>query len=547
MIKKIVGLFSCVLSLTASAQIPESIVKDLSRVDSNRIKAHVAYLADDKLMGRKAGYPGYKMAVDYVVDQYKKMGLQPAGEKGGYLQEVYLRNSKINPQTASFTLTLPSGEQKSLQWGVDYVMTPHPEKESVDFNAPLVFVGAGFDTPQINFEDYRNIDVKGKIVVILRKIPEDAAANVKLHLNYPATAQAFAARHGAIGVLVCNYTNSPVVFRTSATNYSLNGINASMSGSGQRVSSAAALGGKIQVAGGLSVQALQQLMQAENIALDELWQKLERGEYVSRPLKSKVKGHYENTFTNLLSYNVIGKIEGSDAKLKKEYVIHSAHLDHLGVGKPVNGDSIYNGAHDNASGVACALEIARTYASLKEKPKRSLLFLMVTAEESGLLGSGYFVAFPTVPKKQIVADINTDMPTLLAPLESVAPLGAEHSSLLNAVENAAQALQLKIEPDPDPSEGRFVRSDQYNFVKAGIPALHIKYGYAKASPALNLAEKVRVWRDANYHKVSDNLNDSFVWSAGVTYVKVNFLVSYQIAQNPARPTWNKGDFFEVRK
>ncbi len=543
MIKKFLGLF--LVSLTASAQIPQSILTEINTIDSNRIKAHVAYLADDKLLGRKAGAPGYKMAADYIVEQYKKMGLQPAGEKGGYLQEVYLRNSKIKPETASLTLTLPSGEQKALKWGVDFVFTPHPEKTTVDFNAPLVFVGAGFDTPQINFDDYRNVNVKGKIVVVLRKIPENVPANVKLHLGYPATAQAFAAKHGAIGVLVCNYTNSPILFRSSATNYSLNGINASVSKSGERVSSAAALGGKIQVAGGLSVQALQQLMQAEGIALDALWLKLERGEYVSQPLKSKISGHYESTFTNMLSYNVIGKIEGSDSKLKKEYVIHSAHLDHLGTGKPVNGDSIYNGAHDNASGVACALEIARTYANLKEKPKRSLLFLMVTAEEMGLLGSGYFTAFPTVPKRQIVADINTDMPTLLAPLESVAPLGAEHSSLQKVVEEAAKAVNLQVEPDPDPSEGRFVRSDQYNFVKAGIPALHIKYGYAKANPALNLAEKVKIWRDANYHKVSDNLNDSFVWSAGRKYVQVNFLISYLIAQNPVRPSWNKGDFFEV--
>ncbi|OZI09094.1 peptidase M28 [Siphonobacter sp. BAB-5385] len=543
MIKKFLGLF--LVSLTASAQIPQSILTEINTIDSNRIKAHVAYLADDKLLGRKAGAPGYKMAADYIVEQYKKMGLQPAGEKGGYLQEVYLRNSKIKPETASLTLTLPSGEQKSLKWGVDFVFTPHPEKTTVDFNAPLVFVGAGFDTPQINFDDYRNVNVKGKIVVVLRKIPENVPANVKLHLGYPATAQTFAAKHGAIGVLVCNYTNSPILFRSSATNYSLNGINASVSKSGERVSSAAALGGKIQVAGGLSVQALQQLMQAEGIALDALWLKLERGEYVSQPLKSKISGHYESTFTNMLSYNVIGKIEGSDSKLKKEYVIHSAHLDHLGTGKPVNGDSIYNGAHDNASGVACALEMARTYANLKEKPKRSLLFLMVTAEEMGLLGSGYFTAFPTVPKRQIVADINTDMPTLLAPLESVAPLGAEHSSLQKVVEEAAKAVNLQVEPDPDPSEGRFVRSDQYNFVKAGIPALHIKYGYAKANPALNLAEKVKIWRDANYHKVSDNLNDSFVWSAGRKYVQVNFLISYLIAQNPVRPSWNKGDFFEV--
>jgi Zn-dependent M28 family amino/carboxypeptidase len=165
----------------------------------------------------------------------------------------------------------------------------------------------------------------------------------------------------------------------------------------------------------------------------------------------------------------------------------------------------------------------------------------------GLLGSGYFTAFPTVKKSQIVADINTDMPTLLAPLESVAPLGAEHSSLQKVVETAASIAKLEVEPDPDPSEGRFVRSDQYNFVKAGIPALHIKYGYRFSNPSLNLAEKVKKWREANYHKPSDEITNGFVWAAGKTYARVNFLVSYLVAQNPVRPTWNKGDFFEVKK
>ena len=532
-----------VLSTNAQSLVSDQVLTHLETIDTNRIKAHVAYLSDDKLRGRLPGKEGYLMAVDYVVKQYKEMGLKPAGEKGTYLQKVILRKTKLVKETAKFTLTLPDGKKQELTLGNDLAIYPHPERKSVDFNAPLVFVGAGFDAPQISLQDYKNINVKGKIVVVLRRVPENLLANVKLHLQYPATLQEFALKNGAIGVLVCNYTNSMVQFKAAANNMVSNGVSASVTAKGKRTSSAAVLGGKIVVAGGISVPTLQGLMRAENNMLDSTWQQLEKGKYVSKMLKSSISGHYESTFEDIVSYNVVAKMEGSDAKLTKEYVIHSAHLDHLGVGRPINGDSIYNGAHDNASGVACALEIARMYSKLSQKPKRSLLFLLVTAEEMGLLGSGYFAAFPTVAKAQIVADINTDMPTLLAPLESVAPLGAEHSSLQKVVEQAANLAKLEVEPDPDPSEGRFVRSDQYNFVKAGIPALHIKYGYRFSNPNLNLAEKVKKWREANYHKPSDEITNGFVWSASKKYVQVNFLTSYLIAQNPVRPTWNKGDFF----
>lgn len=539
------------LSLSTFAQnsISEQVLKHLDNIDTNRIKAHVAYLSDDKLKGRLPGREGYQMAVDYAINQYKEMGLKPAGEKGTYTQKVMLRKAKLVKETAKFTLTLPNGEKKELSLGNDLSIYPHPELKSVDFKAPLVFVGSGFDAPQINIEDYKGLDVKGKIVVVLRRTPENLPANVKLHLGYPATLQAFAAQNGAIGVLVCNYTNSVVQFKAAANSMVSNGISASVTAKGKRTSSASVLGGKIKVAGGISVAALQDLMRAENNMLDSTWQQLEKGKYVSKSLKSMISGHYESTYQDIESYNVVAKLEGTNRKLKKEYVIHSAHLDHLGVGRPINGDSIYNGAHDNASGVACALEIARSYATLPtaDKPKRSLLFLLVTAEEMGLLGSGYFATYPTVKKKRIVADINTDMPTLLAPLESVAPLGAEHSSLQKVVETAASIAKLEVEPDPDPSEGRFVRSDQYNFVKAGIPALHIKYGYRFSNPSLNLAEKVKKWREAHYHKPSDEITNGFVWAAGKTYARVNFLVSYLIAQTPEKPTWNKGDFFEVKK
>ncbi len=527
----------------SQANVSQEILNHIESIDSNIIKAHVTYLADDKLLGRQPGKPGYQMAVDYVVDQFKKLGLKPQGENNGYLQKVILRNTKLLKEKSNVVLIFPSGKAKNLILGEEINLYPHPEKKTVDLSAPLVFVGAGFDATKLGFNDYKNIDVKNKIVVIMRKIPEKVSENVKRHLTYSSTYQEFAAKNGAVGMIICYYTLTPTQFKTGATSILNSGLSASVNAKGDRVSSSQVLGGKMQFVASVSVSILKELMQNEDSSFDSTWHQLERGEYVSKSLKSTIKIHYESKFDDIVSYNIIGKIEGSDPKLKKEYVIHSGHLDHIGVSKPINGDSINNGAHDNASGIACSLEIARMYATLKAKPKRSILFVFCTAEEMGLLGSGYFAKYPTVPVKNLVADVNMDMPTIIAPLESVAPLGAEHSSLWNVVEQAATALNLKIETDPDPAEGRFVRSDQYNFLKAGIPALHIKYGYKFSNPDLHLFEKVKIFRENHYHKPSDNVNDSFVWAAGRKYAQVNFLVSYLVAQNPIRPNWLKGDFF----
>jgi len=244
---------------------------------------------------------------------------------------------------------------------------------------------------------------------------------------------------------------------------------------------------------------------------------------------------------------VIGLIPGSDKNLKNEYVVHSAHLDHVGIGRAVNGDSIYNGAHDNASGVASLLEIARVYRSSGAKPKRSILIVMVTAEEMGLLGSSYFAANPTVPAASIVADVNTDMPTVIAPLLSVVPLGAEHSSIMGNVQFAAGYLGLDVEKDPEPNENRFVRSDQYSFVVNGIPALHIKYGNKSNVPGFDMVAFVKQWRAKYYHQAADGMDGIFNFTAAKTYVKLNFLISYSIAQTPQRPVWNKGDLFAVSR
>ena len=292
-------------------------------------------------------------------------------------------------------------------------------------------------------------------------------------------------------------------------------------------------------------QFLRKLFMNSGRNLSQIQADIKKGIPSSFELPYSITASYQTTYTDIESYNVIGLIPGTDKNLKNEYVVHSAHLDHLGISTPQNGDSIYNGAHDNASGVASLLEIARVYKTSGAKPRRSILIIMVSAEEMGLLGSSYFAANPTVPKKSIVADVNTDMPTVIAPLLSVVPLGAEHSSIMNNVKFAAGYLGLDIEKDPEPNENRFVRSDQYSFVMNGIPALHIKYGSKSASPDFNLTAYVQKWRVKYYHMAADQIDGIFDFNAAKTYVKLNFLISYSIAQNTERPKWNAGDVFET--
>ncbi len=529
---------------TFAQMVTSEVLKLTETIDTNKIKAHVAYLASDALLGRKPGKPGYQMAVDYVIKEYKSMGILPAGENGGYTQKVVLRNSKLVKEKTSLNFAQNDGSSKKLTLGEDYLFYANPERAKVDFNAPLVFVGSGIDAPELGFNDYKNIDVKGKICVILQKSPDNVPANVKLHLRYPSTYQDYALKHGAVGVLLCNYENNTARFKVGANLSIQGGSTVAIKPDGKLTPSANYMGGNIQVAGSITVDVLKDLMKANGLNLEEIWKGLEKGNYVSQNLQTTASGIYESVYSDIESYNVIGKIEGTHKKLKKEYVIHSAHLDHLGVGKAIEGDSIYNGAHDNASGVAAALEIARTYSQLPVKPKRSILFLMCTAEEMGLLGSAYFANNPTVPKKDIVVDVNTDMPTFLAQLESIAPLGAEHSTLDDITKKAANLLNLSIESDPEPTEGRFVRSDQYSFVKAGIPALHVKFGHINSNK--NLAEDVKKWRAAHYHRPSDQIENGFVWSASRKYAQVNFLISYMAAQDKKRVAWKKDDFFYLR-
>ncbi|PSR57196.1 peptidase M28 [Adhaeribacter arboris] len=511
----------------------KNIEQVLQVVDPKNIEAHVRYLADDRLLGRLPGTPGYKMAMDYVVSQFKAAGVEPAGENGSYLQLVRLRKA-FTGKEASFALSDKNGKQETLQSGTDFILYPHFENPQVNLAASLAFVGSGISAPELGYDDYAGMNVTGKVVVVRRGAPRSFPSSVAASSMNLNTILNTALQHGAVGVIMASASNQL---------RELHGVNSVRFPDGKIAAAGSYVSDKIKLLSLFSRRRFNQLLLNAGLDTSQVYASLTAGKPASANLPNQIKVSYQNTYQDFDSYNVIGKITGSDATLKSEYVLHTAHLDHMGISTPVKGDSIYNGAHDNASGVACLLEISKMYAKLKVKPKRSILIALVTGEEMGLLGSSYLAVRPVVPAKNIVANINTDMPTLIAPLLSVVALGAEHSTLYNPVKEAAAYLNLAVEPDPEPEQNRFVRSDQYSFVRQGIPALHIKYGNKTTDGANNLNKTVQQWRATYYHKPQDDSNGIFDFNAGKVYTQLNFLISYQVAQNSSRPAWNPASFF----
>jgi hypothetical protein len=505
--KNLLALFLLGLgvSFNAYAQKPAvdaQVAKAMEQASASQLKADITYLADDKLKGRQPGTEGYKMAADYVIERLKAYGVQPAGDGGGWLQQVKLRKAFIAPGAQ---VSLSKGATNiTLAYGRDVTISPSPAVATGRVDAPLVFAGYGITNAGQKYDDYAGIDVKGKAVLVVRGAPQAFPSSEASHSMDQVTLQKNAAAHGAVAVIFATVdTARRFVSNLNRPSYSV------LDDKGQVAVSGSFYSTQIKMLATLNLNTVVQLMQSAGKNMNDVVAALKNGTPQSADLGFTLKGTYASTYQDVNSFNVVGKVTGSDAKLKNEYVIHSAHLDHLGIGRPVEGDSLYNGAHDNASGVSSLLQIANIYSQVKVKPKRSILFVAVTGEELGELGSGYFAVHPTVPVKNLVADVNTDMPTIIAPLLSVTALGAEHSSLSKVVDQAAAYMDLTVEPDPEPKENRFVRSDQYSFVKQGIPALHIKYGSRTPDGKNNLNELVGKWRAKYYHKPQDDINGMF--------------------------------------
>jgi Peptidase family M28/PA domain len=417
----------------------------MESIRPDAIRARMNFLADDLLEGRGTDSRGYEIAARYMATEFESMGLTAAGDAGTYLQTVPLRSAR--PDELNTTLSvIRNGKAETLVFRKDFLAQGDPGRKETSVEAPVVYVGFGVTAPEQNYDDYKGIDVRGKIVAMLLEAP-NFESSLKAHYSSFEQKMANAVAHGAVGIIV---VNDPVLeglypFKEQVRDLSRPGF---------RWLSKEGLPNdyfpKLRGGAFLSLEASRQLFTGSGHTPEEVFQAAKEGKSLVFPLPLSARIHKQTKLQDVSSHNVVAKLEGSDAALKSEYLVYSAHLDHLGIGEPVKGDSIYNGALDNASGCAILLEVARAFSKMNPRPKRSILFVAVTGEEAGLLGSDYFAHYPTVSKDAIVANVNMDEDQMLWPLLDIIPFGAEHSTIDGVVKRAAERLNLTLSPDPMP-------------------------------------------------------------------------------------------------
>jgi Zn-dependent M28 family amino/carboxypeptidase len=507
--------------------------------DADRWWAHVKMLADDSMEGRNTGSPGHKRAADYVSNQFEKAGLEPAGTNG-FIQTIAFDTRRIVESGSSLALVrdgttepLTLGEDANISVRID----PAP---SID--APLVFVGYGLDIPEMQFDDLSDPAVKDALRTSVAVFVTGSPSNIPgpLRAHYQSAGERWAAlkRAGAIGTMsIANPKSMDIPWARSTLarlQMAMTLADPSLDDApGQQFSASVnpAHADKVFAGSGHTFQEL--------LALADAGKPLPRFRLPAR-VKATVqveRGHVE-------SQNIAGILRGRDPALNQEYVVVSAHVDHLGIGEPVDGkggDRIYNGAMDNASGTAAIIEVAQQLHELGTRPARSILFLAVTGEEKGELGSRYFAAHPTIPAGSIVANVNTDMFLPLFPLRTLMVLGLDESDLGGDIRAVAHDLDLAVQADPEPQRNRFIRSDQYSFIKAGVPALAMKVGYEEKSPQAEIARK---WTAERYHAPSDDVNQPIDLSAAGKFVQVVRTLAVRIANRSDRPKWNETSFFK---
>ena len=401
--------------------------------------------------------------------------------------------------------------------------------------APLVFVGYGLQVPEQKYDDFAGLDLKNAVAVFISGGPSSIPGALRAHYQSAGERWSALKAAGAIGTLTIPNPKSMDVPWARST---LARLQPAMALADASLDEAAGQ----KLAATMNPAHADKLLAGSGHTMTELLEIADAGKPLPRfPIPARVKATVKVETSEVESQNVVGVLAGTDPTLKSEYVVVSAHLDHVGVGEPINGDRIYNGAMDNASGIAAILEVATALHESGEKPKRSILFVAVTGEEKGLLGSRYFVAHPTVPRASIVANVNTDMFLPLFPLKELMVLGLDESDLGSDIRAVAAAHGLKVQADPEPNRNRFIRSDQYNFIRSGVPALAMKVGYDEKTPQAEIARK---WTAERYHAPSDDLDQPIDLSAAGGFVQVVRDLAVRIANRADRPKWNDTSFFK---
>jgi Zn-dependent M28 family amino/carboxypeptidase len=518
----------------AAAQVAAEAAKSAANV-----KAHIVFLASDLLQGREAGSPGFDIAANYVASQFAQLGLKPAGVGGSWFQPVPLLATRPADE-GRFLVRSKDGVEVPLVFGEDVMPGKPVGPAARHVTAPMVFVGYGVVAPERGRDDYKGLDVKGKVVVVLNGAPSSYQTEERAYYANGRTKRAQAAAHGAVGVISLYlpgderrrpFAQSKRIWQSWAMTW------LKPDGAPNDVAVETPQLGSVSVAGaqklfaGAKVDFLKLAAMAEKPKGDP--------PRFALPATLDVTLHTESKAIH--SENVAGLIEGSDPKLKDEVVVLSAHLDHIGVTPPVDGDSINNGALDNAAGVATTLEVARAFQESGQKPRRSILFLTVTGEEKGLLGAEYFAHNPTVGRGSLVANVDLDMPILFYDFTDVIAFGSDRSGVGPAVRKAAGRMGVALSPDPLPEEGLFTRSDHFRFVEVGVPAVFLMTGFQNGGEA-----KFRGFLATCYHRPCDDVSQPIDYAVGAKFARLNYEITRELADAEARPLWVKGDFFGTK-
>ena len=492
---------------------------------------HVRMLADDALEGRQAGSEGYRKAVAYVVSEFEKGGLKPAGTQG-YLQSVAFSQRRILEDKSHVAL-VRDGQEEVLRFGDDVTINLRAELTPA-IEAPLVFAGYGLSGPDAGHDDLAGLDLKGKVAVYIAGVPAALNGAVSAHYQQAGVRWAALKAAGAVGsIVISNPQTSELTWERTAPAR----LNPVMTLVDPRFDDLAGM----QVNASVNPASAERLFAGSGRTAAALFDDATARRTLPRfALPASLRARVTVESTPLHSDNVVALLPGSDSMLAREHVVLTAHLDHVGIGAEVNGDRIYNGAMDNASGIATLIEVARALAASTTRPKRSILFAAVTAEEHGLLGSRYFAGDPTVPKSSIVANINMDMFLPIFPMKSVMVLGLDESDLGDRVRDVATRAGLGVNADPQPERNRFTRSDQYSFIRQGIPAVALKVGFEPGSPeaAIDAA-----WTKERYHGPADDLQQPMDLGAAATFTRLVAALAAEVASHAAKPEWKPGSFF----
>ena len=524
------------LALIAACSGPPEPVATLPPPDAAAIEAHMAYLASDELEGREAGTPGYDLAAAYVSSRFREIGLTPAGDGGTYYQTVPLLRSVRAEGGRAFAVTDAAGDPVPFTEGVDVAIPGSLSGVVSDVTGEAVFVGFGVVAPDLGRDDYDGLDLEGKVAVMLSGTPKGIQTEERAY--YGTRKAANASERGAIAIVQLETPTSRQIYPFERLIREGRLDSAAMtwlSPDGKPFSRAP----NIRATASVSMAGAEKLFADAPMAWSDILElaEAEGGAVTGFPLPLSIRVAQRSTHDVVDSPNVIGLLEGSDPALRHEVIVLTAHLDHIGITRGLEGEEINNGALDNASGIATLIDAARMLAN-GPPLRRSVMFIALTAEEKGLLGAQYFVENPTVPAENIVANVNLDMPILTYDFTDLVVFGGARSTILDSVELAAAEMGITLSPDPVPDQGLFTRSDHFRFVEGGIPSVYLIPGWANGG-----AEAFAVHMAQHYHRPSDDMNNNINFEAAARFAEVKARVALALANADQRPLWRQGDFF----